>query len=204
MNRRFTRDDVEILDDAEGYNGFFKLRRLTLRHRLFAGGWSKPISRELVLRHAAVGVLLYDPQLDSVALLEQFRVGPLPGSGSPWLYELVAGLIDTDESVETVARREAKEEAGCSIQRLEKITAYYTSPGGSNEYFHLYCGLTDLGQAGGIHGLAAEGEDIRVQVVGFDEAWQWLLHGRIGNAHTLIAMQWLKLNRERIRYGAQA
>jgi ADP-ribose pyrophosphatase len=149
-------------------------------------------------------VLLYDPQLDSVALLEQFRVGTLPGSDSPWLYELVAGLIDTDEPIETVARREAQEEASCSIRQLEKITGYYSSPGGSSEYLHLYCGLTDLSQAGGIHGLATEGEDIRVQVVGFDEAWQWLLDGRIGNAHTLIAMQWLKLNRERLRHDAQS
>lgn len=191
--------DVEILDDELAYDGFYKVRRLTLRHRLFAGGWSAPLRRELVHRHAAVVILLYDPARDAVAMLEQFRIGAITRSDEPWLLELVAGLIDCDESPEEVGRREAMEEAGCDVQTLEPICQYFSSPGGSDEFVHLYCGRCDLGDVGGLHGLADEGEDIRVQVLPVAEVLALLAAGRIRNAHTLIALQWLQLNRERLR-----
>ncbi len=209
----FNFKDVELINDEVSFKGFFELRTLRFKHRLYAGGWSRTLERELFLRHRAVGVLLYDPQLDAVALIEQFRVGVLgeiidsdlyeknltDHVGSPWLLELVAGLVDKQESVDDVAKREAEEEAGCAIDILEPIANYYSSPGGSNEYFYLFCGKADLGNVGGIHGLESEGEDIRVQVFTFEQAWQLLKSDQLNNAHTLIAMQWLKLNRERLQ-----
>lgn len=195
---RFTRADVEVLEDHTGYDGFFKIRELTLRHRCFAGGWSHELKRELFLRRAAVGVLLYDPQRDTVALVEQFRIGALH-TDNPWLLELVAGLIDSDETPEAVARREAVEEAGCEILAMEPVLDYFSSPGGSNEFFHLFCGRCDLADAGGIHGLPEEGEDIRVHVLSADEAFSRLAAGELCNAHTIIALQWLQLHRPRLR-----
>ena len=88
----FSRADVEILDESIAWDGFWKLRVLRLRHRLFAGGWSAPLEREMHCRGEAVGVLLYDPQLDAIGIVEQFRVGAVSRPGSPWLLELVAGL----------------------------------------------------------------------------------------------------------------
>lgn len=203
MNK-FTRADVDVLEETVSYNGFFQIRTLNLRHRLFQGGWSKSISRELFERDDAVGVLLFDPVRDEVALVEQFRVGVL-GSGiakqdnfSPWIMELVAGLIDKEEAVDEVARRESLEEAGAVVEQLEPIGQYYSSPGSSNEYFHLFIGKTDLSGAGGIHGLDEEGEDIRVQVVPVSELWLMLERGELINAHTLIAVQWLRLNHQRL------
>ncbi|QQD17034.1 NUDIX domain-containing protein [Spongiibacter nanhainus] len=195
----FSRDDVEVDDDRTVWRGFFKLRALSLRHKLFAGGWGKQINRELFVRPPAVGVLPYDPGLDAVLLVEQFRIGALARTDGPWLTELVAGLIDKDESPESVARREALEEAGIHIGELENIAQYYSSPGASDEYFYLYLGHASLEGAGGLYGLPEEGEDIRARVFSFQQAESLLNEGHIDNAHTVIALQWLRSNRHRIR-----
>jgi ADP-ribose pyrophosphatase len=199
MKDRFTRDDVTIVEEKIVYDGFFQVRKLQLQHCKFAGDRTGLMTRELVLRKEAAGVLLYDPQLDAVALIEQFRVGALEHGSSPWLLELVAGLIDTDESPADVVLREAQEEAGCDVLALEPVLNYFSSPGGSNEYFYLFCGRADLRHAGGIHGLPEEHEDIRVHVVAFDAALQLLARGELCNAHTIVAMQWLQLHRQRLR-----
>ncbi len=196
MNRD---DDVEVVEREACFRGFYQLDRLHLRHRLFAGGMGKLISRELFVRHDAVCVLPYDPQRDCVVLIEQFRVGALDKSVNPWLIELVAGLIDKDEQPEEVARREAVEEAGLELAELWPLTQYYPSPGGSDERVHLYVGRCDSRGAGGVHGLDEEGEDIRVLVWSLDEALAALDDGRIDNAASIIALQWLALNRDKVR-----
>lgn len=195
----FGPEDVEVLSDEVAYQGFYQLRRLTLRHSLFEGGTSAAFTRELVIRHDAVGVLLYDPKLDSVALIEQFRVGAMRDKQTPWMLELVAGLIDKDESIEEVGRRESIEEAGVTVDELVPVYRYFSSPGGSTEYFHLYCGRADLSRAGGVHGLDDESEDIKVHVLSFTDCWQLYLDQAIANAHTLIAIQWLERNRDDLR-----
>ena len=196
MNRD---DDVEVVEREACFRGFYQLDRLHLRHRLFAGGMGKLISRELFVRHDAVCVLPYDPQRDRVVLIEQFRVGALDKSLNPWLIELVAGLIDKDEQPEQVARREAVEEAGLELAELWPLTQYYPSPGGSDERVHLYVGRCDSRGAGGVHGLEDEGEDIRVLVWSLDEALAAVANGRIDNAASIIALQWLALNRAKVR-----
>lgn len=202
--QQFAAADVEIVEREVVYQKFFRMERLKLRHRKFDGSWSAELNRELVVRRDAAGVLLYDPQLDAVALIEQFRVGAIDRGTAdrkdgPWLFELVAGLIDTDETPADVARREAVEEAGCAVLALEPVFELFSSPGGSNEFMHIFCGRCDLRDAGGIHGLPEEHEDIRVHVVEFGAALEMMQRGRLRNAHTIIAMQWLQLNRERLR-----
>ncbi len=196
----YGQQDVTVLDRRQVFKGFFRIEKLRLRHRLFAGGWSAEFERELFQRGHAAGVLLYDPELDRVVLIEQFRVGALPqtpaDNTSPWLLELVAGVIDEGESADDVARREAFEEAGCEPGELVHICRYFSSPGGSNEQIDLFCGRVDASRAGGIHGLAEEHEDIRVHVLSSDQAWQALQDGRLNNAMTIIAMQWLIINKQ--------
>ncbi|MES3008798.1 MAG: ADP-ribose diphosphatase [Pseudomonadota bacterium] len=192
--------DVTVLERRQVFQGFFRIEKLRLRHRLFAGEWSPEFERELFQRGHAAGVLLYDPALDQVVLIEQFRVGALSqtldAGASPWLLELVAGVIDEGENAEGVARREAQEEAGCLVGELVHICRYFSSPGGSTEQIDLFCGRVDASHAGGIHGLAEEHEDIRVHVLSSDQAWQALLEGRLNNAMTIIAMQWLVIHKQ--------
>ncbi|WP_421861779.1 ADP-ribose diphosphatase [Motiliproteus sp.] len=195
----FNPDDVQLLQTERLHDGFFKLDRLQLRHRLFEGGWSNTLTRELFIRDDAVCLLPYDPERDQVLLIEQFRIGALQDPSSPWMLELVAGIVEPGESVAQVAQREAEEEAGLQVQRLERICCYHVSPGGSQERIHLLCGQIDSRGQGGLFGLADEGEDIRALVVSREAAFAAVNDGRINNAATLIALQWLQLNYQRLQ-----
>ena len=93
-----TRSDVEIIEKTVCYEGFFRIERYRLKHRLYNGSWSGEIVRELFERGHAAAVLPYDPVRDEVVLIEQFRVGALAAPGGPWLMEIVAGVIDGDET----------------------------------------------------------------------------------------------------------
>ncbi len=199
MEPEFKRDDVEVLEKRTVFQGFFRILRYRLRHRLFGGGMGQALTRELFERGHSVAVLPYDPQADAVVLLRQFRVGALEGPGSPWLLEIIAGAMEENEAPESVARREALEEAGCTLQALEPICSYWVSPGGSSERVHLYCARVDSQGLGGIHGLEEEGEDIEARVVTATEAFALLERGRLDNAPTFIAMQWLMRHREGLR-----
>ncbi|OLF56223.1 NUDIX domain-containing protein [Pseudomonas chlororaphis] len=190
---------VEIVRREKCFQGFYQLDRVQLRHELFAGGMGREISREIFVRHDAVCVLPYDPQRDEVVLIEQFRIGAMGKIANPWLIELVAGLIDKEEQPEEVAHREAQEEAGLTFSALWPMLQYFPSPGGSTEFVHLYLGRCDSSGAGGLHGLAEEAEDIRVSAWAFEDALQAVRDGRISNAASIIALQWLALNRVEVR-----
>ena len=192
-------DTIEIIDKTLRYKGFFEIVRYRFRHRLFAGGWSGEIEREVFERGHAVAVLPYDPAADAVVLIEQFRIGAFVAGMAPWQTEIVAGIIEEGEAPEDVARREAEEEAGAAIGALIPICRYLVSPGGASESVQLYCGRVDSKGLGGIHGLPHEHEDIRVEVYSFAAALEALHAGKIGNVVTLVALQWLALNRERVR-----
>jgi len=191
-----TNDDFQLIDKTTAYKGYFRIERYKFRHKLFAGGWSGEITREVFERGHAVAVLPYDPERDSILLIEQFRMGALIGEMPAWQTEVIAGIIDEGETPEQVAHREAQEEAECKLGELIPIAHYLASPGGTSETCRLYCGRIDSRGLGGIHGLAHEHEDIRVTVVPFEEARTKLLRGEIGNATALIALQWLLLNRD--------
>ena len=196
----FGREDAEILERESPYKGFFRMDRIKLRHRLYHGGWSKPLTRELFVRHQAVAVLPYDPDRHTLLLVEQFRVGALDWRDSPWCLELIAGIADVEgESVAELARREASEEADVTITDLVHISHYMPSPGGSDERLHLYLARADLSQAGGVHGNPEEGEDIRTLVVSADEVQTLLDSGRLDNAPSQIALHWFLLHGEHWR-----
>lgn len=191
--------DVEILEKTVCYKGFFRIDRYRLRHRLFNGGWSPPITRELFERGHAAAVLPYDPLRNEVVLIEQFRIGAMNTPDGPWLLEIVAGIIEPDEITEDVVKRESMEEANCNISDLIPLYDYLASPGGMTERIALFCGRTDTTLAGGIHGATDEGEDIKVHVVTLETALQFLVSGEINSASAIIALQWLALNRDLVR-----
>ena len=197
----FQRPDVRIAHQETVYQGFYQVQKLKLQHRLFKGGWSKELQRELVVRLPAVAVLMYDANRDEVVLIEQFRVGGMAHEGGPWQLEMVAGMIDTEETSEQVAVRECKEESGAIIAEsdLELVCTYLVTPGGSNESLDIYCAPVDASQLSGVHGLPIEGEDIQVQVIERQVLWQMLQQGQLTNAATIIAAQWLQLHYPRLK-----
>lgn len=193
----FTSDDVDLQSEEICYDGFFQVKRLSLRHRLFAGGWSEVMQRELFTRRAVGAVLPYDPVRDEVVLIQQFRVGALDQK-NPWLIELVAGITEPNETVEAMMHREAQEEAGIQLHEMVKLYEYWVSPGGSAEKLTLYCGRVDATLASGIHGLADEHEDIKVVTMSAQQAIDATKTGVINNAATIIALQWLASNKETV------
>ncbi len=200
-------DDVEVLEKQTAFQGYFRVDRYRLRHRLFAGGWGQPMQREIFERGHAVAAVLYDPAQDKMVLIEQFRPGAfvagqephLTGAFTPWLIEIVAGIIDDGETPDAVVRREAMEEAGCHIRHLEPIVPILTTPGGSSETVMLYLGLVDAPQQAGVFGLVEEHEDIRVLIASPDEVWQWMDEGRIVNGPALVGLQWFRIHQQKLR-----
>lgn len=195
--QHFSQQDIEILGEQTLYEGFFTLKRIQFKHKLFAGGESGVVTRELLIKGAASAVIAYDPKEDSVILVEQVRIGAAyhPESNrSPWLLELIAGMVEKGEKPEEVALRESEEEAGIQVRNLTHCLSVWDSPGGTVERIHLFAGEVDSSQAKGIHGLAEENEDIRVQVVKREQAYQWMCEGKIDNGIAVIGLQWLQLN----------
>jgi len=190
---------VEILERQRVHDGFIPVERYRLRHALFSGGLSDVLVRELYAHRRCVGVLPYDPQADRVVLVEQFRIGALDTAPGPWLIEVIAGMMEPGETATGVAHRESAEEANCTLQGLWPICDYIVSPGVSSEEVALFCARTDARDLGGIFGNEEEGEDIRVHVVDFDEAMGMVESGVVRAAMPIIALQWLALNRERVR-----
>lgn len=193
--------DFEILEKIVCFQGFFRMERYRLRHRKFSGEWSRPMTRELFERGHAAAVLPYDPQTDQVMLIEQFRAGALSAPGGPWLLEIVAGMIEADETAEQVIARESAEEAGCHISDLIPLYDYLVSPGGTTERIMLFCGRVDMRYIEGndrIHGNAEEDEDIRVHVMPLTDALMLLNTGHISSASAIIALQWIALHRDSV------
>ncbi|WEP44646.1 ADP-ribose diphosphatase [Cronobacter dublinensis subsp. infanticibi] len=195
----FTKNDVEIIAREKLYRGFFSLDLYRFRHRLFNGEMSGEVRREIFERGHAAVLLPFDPVRDEVVLIEQIRIAAFDTSDTPWLLELVAGMIEPGETVEEVARREAMEEAGLDVGRVKIFMSYLASPGGTSERLSLLVGEVDATTAQGIHGLADENEDIRVHVVSREQAYLWVEEGRIDNAASVIALQWLQLHHHALR-----
>ncbi|MGL4446723.1 MAG: ADP-ribose diphosphatase [Shewanella sp.] len=194
----FSQTDIEVLEQKTLYRGFFALEQFTFKHKLFAGGWSQPVTREVFERGHAVVVLPYDVKRDQLVLIEQVRFPALATTPSPWLLELVAGMIAPNEEPLEVARRELLEETGLEAKQLQFVSSYLVSPGGSTERVYFYWAEVDASTAQGLHGLAEEHEDIRLQVISREQAYQQVVAGEIDNASTVIGLQWLQLHYQQL------
>jgi ADP-ribose pyrophosphatase len=194
-------DALEILKHETVYKGFSRLDVYRLRHRLYSGEWSGEMEREIFERGSTVGILLYDPDLDVVVLVTQFRLPPRLAGFPAYQLEIVAGILDkAGESEAEVAVRETQEEAGLTIiGAIEHAHRYMPSPGACTEIVDLFCGRVDARNAGGIHGLAHENEDIKVVVLPYREAMRQLRDDKIQNGLTILALYWLAANRTRLR-----
>ena len=199
MKQKFDQQDVDLLGKETVFKGFFSVDVYRFKHKLFKGGWSGEVKREVFERGDAVVVLPYDPVTDEVVLIEQIRIPVLGKTKSPWMLELVAGMIEKGETAEAVARRELVEEAGVEAKQMSKISSYFASPGGTSEKFDFFWAEIDASQAHGVHGLEHENEDIQVHVFSREQAFKLVNDGTINNASTVIGLQWLELNYQNLR-----
>lgn len=191
---QFTRKDVIEIKEKTIFSGYSQMKQFSFKIPLFEGGQSSTIQREVFCRAPAVAVLLIDLEAEKLILVEQFRIGSIESSESPWLLEIVAGVVDEGETPVATAIRETFEEAGCKIQALIPIHDYLPSPGFMNEKVKIFCGKIQAPSTTTIHGLAQDGENIKRHIFSVEEAFQLLDSGKILAAHTLIALLWLKSN----------
>ena len=200
----FPSSDVELLRQTHEHVGFFNLDSLNLRHRLFAGGMSQELRREVFISSDASIVLPYDPVNDTVLMVEQFRIGPFMRlDPSPWKLEPIAGRVDPGEGPERTAIREAKEESGVEIRDLISLGSHYASPGSTTDYFHCYLALADLSNAGMADGgKEDEGEDIRSYVIPFDRLMEMVDSFQIDIGPFLYCALQLARRRDELRAGA--
>lgn len=191
---------VEVAHSRRPYMNYFAVTEQDLRFPRYNGGKSETVTRAAFLMADAVTVLPYDPVRDRVLVIEQFRYGPyLRGDPTPWLLEPIAGRIDPRESAEDAVRREAREEAGVSMDVLHHISSYYPSPGGMTEYLLSYVGIAELpDDAGGIGGLEDEHEDIRAHVISFDHFMTLVNSGEVTTGPLVLTAYWLALNRAKL------
>ncbi|MDH1690080.1 NUDIX domain-containing protein [Acinetobacter junii] len=188
----FSASDVSIESRENLFRGFIQVEKVTIKHRLFnKSNYSSSIHRELIHRPEAAGVLLYDNQQRRFALIEQFRIGALNDTVSPWQLEVIAGVLDGDETPETCIRRESLEEAGCEVNDLQHLFTFYPSAGACSEIFHLYVANVELPTSGGVFGMPDEGEDIQLHLFDYSDAPLLLKNGRLRNAPVIMALLWL-------------
>ncbi|WP_251359218.1 NUDIX domain-containing protein [Kangiella sp. TOML190] len=194
MKTPFSKQQVKIKQETSLYSGFMSLKKLCFDHLKYSGDWQHSVQREILVRDDAVGVLLYDPKLQEFVMVEQLRIGALHDPVSPWLLEVVAGMVESGEDYQQVAERESLEEAGATIKKMIPIVDYWVSPGGSTERVALFLALTDAHKVAEFAGLETEHEDIKVHRIDKQKLLQMLRQGRINNAMALIAVQWFFLN----------
>ncbi len=185
--------ELKIIDQKSLHQGFLSISRYTLQHSLYKGGMSETIVREVLERGHAVAVLLHDPNRDEIVLVEEFRIGAIH-SESAWLCGPVAGMIEPGEKAEDVARREALEESGSTVEELQYIGKYYNSAGGSTETTSIFYAQIDASGVEGVHGVEGEHEDIRVVKLSSSEFRKLLTKDVTHTASTMIAGFWFLNN----------
>nr|MBA3324499.1 NUDIX domain-containing protein [Paracoccaceae bacterium] len=197
--RGLSAGDVEPAGVARPYAKYFAVEEHRLRHRRYDGRMSGIVERAVFASGDAVTVVPFDVRRRRLLLIEQFRIGPFARRDPrPWRLEAVAGRCDAGEGPEATARREAREEAGVELGRIERIGGYYTSPGMMAEHITAYVGEADLERVGGVHGLPEEEEDIRAVVLPLAEALDLVASGEVNNGPLLVSLLWLGGQAERL------
>ncbi|MCG2608567.1 MULTISPECIES: NUDIX domain-containing protein [unclassified Acinetobacter] len=189
----YNSDQVKIQSREYLFRGFIQVEKVNLSHRLFNQREFTPVmQRELIHRPEAAGVLIYNDAQQKFALIEQFRVGAMDDADSPWQLEVIAGVLDGNESAESCIRRESLEESGCEIDQLQHLFSFYPSAGACSELFHLYSAEAHLPEQGGVFGMPDEGENIQLHIIDYREIATLMSNGRLKNAPVIMALQWLQ------------
>ena len=181
-----------------------QLNVVQFRNRRFDGTLSAVRTWEVWLRGHAVGVLPYDPVLDRLVMIEQFRYPALLAGVEPVMLEVPGGFTDAEETEEQTAAREMQEEMGLTPDRLHRVGQFVLTAGGSDESVTIFAGrvvtpAADAEGVAGFGGLASENEDIRIRVLDAQAAIENALAGRYPNSITSLALLWFASKRDWLR-----
>ena len=149
--------------------------------------------RTVIKRPDAVAILLINKTTSRVILIKQFRAPVYAKEGQGYVWEIPAGVMETDENPEVTVVRETLEETGYHLTKPEFLLTFYPTVGILDERIHLYYGLVtsnDKIEKGG--GLDTEKEFIDIIELPFEEAISLLEHGEIIDGKTIIGLFYLK------------
>ncbi|MBV9561420.1 MAG: NUDIX hydrolase [Bradyrhizobium sp.] len=152
--------------------------------------------RDILRSRPVVGVLAIDPVRDEVALTRQFRLAAHLALDRGEMVEIVAGGVDDGESLEQAARRECREEIGAEVLGLVPLCRLMPAPAFSDELMNLFVARIDSGSLPLRAGVAHECEDIEIVRCSIEEAIELIGRKAVHSAPTIVALQWLALNRE--------
>jgi len=183
---------VDIKENRRVMDDFFKVEEVHLSFEKFDGTMSPVVRRLNFERGDSVAALLHHTERNTVLLVNQFKY-PSYEKGPGWITEVVAGMIDKGETPEEAIHREIQEETGYGASRVDHISTFYVSPGGSSERVILYyAAVSGAGSSDKPGGLATEDEDIKLVEIPFADAFSQLRRGEIADAKTIIALMWLE------------
>ncbi|OGO30245.1 MAG: hypothetical protein A2Z29_09035 [Chloroflexi bacterium RBG_16_56_11] len=156
----------------------FEGRILTLRVDTVRTADGRPSTREIIEHAACVAVIAVDAD-DNVLLVKQYRQAP-----GKDLLEIPAGGIDAGETPEQAVVREMQEETGFRPGRVARISGFYSTPGFSDEFLHLYL-ATEL-VPGRLH--AEDTPGIEVVKIPASRAAALVASGKIEDAKTIAGL----------------
>lgn len=142
-----------------------------------------------VIKHPGACTVLAITQEDKILFVEQYRKAcELP------LIEIPAGRLEPGEDPLTAAVRELEEETGYVAGKITKVSQFYTAPGFCDELMHVYLAedLTKLEVSADLD----EDEFLDLMEFSLDEALEMINNGRIIDAKTIIAIQYLALRKK--------
>lgn len=184
--------EVQIENKKRILDDFFKVEEVYLRYERFDGHMSPLVRRLNFERGDSVAILIFNPRSQYILLVNQFKY-PAYEKGPGWITETVAGMIEKNESPESAAYREVEEETGYTVSKLELISTFYVSPGGSSERIFLYYAEVDETSKIGVDaGGAREDEDIMTVKLTLREALRQIQGGQIADAKTILGIFWLQ------------
>jgi len=171
----------------------FNVEEVLLRYEKFNGEMSNTVRRISLERGDSVAVLIFNLNTNKIIFVNQFRYSSYT-SGNGWLTELIAGIVNPNETPEETAYREVQEETGLQISTMEHVSSFYLSPGGSSERIHLYYSEVsgESAKYKPTGGLLVEDENINVEEFSLGDALNMIKTGEIMDAKTIIGILWLE------------
>lgn len=188
--------EVELSAPELLAEGFREYRRYSFC--LAAGDAKLRQTRDVLIGGKVVAVLPVDVTRDEVVLIRQFRLPAHLATGEGDMVEIVAGRVEKGETVADAAKRECHEEIGVAPAALVELFSYLATPGLTDEQVTLFAAAID--SAAVPERTEAGGEYIRTMRVSVDSALRALDRNSIRNGPAIIALQWLALNRVRLKH----
>ena len=191
---------VEIRSQKALLEDSFNVNEIIVSHQRYDGRMS-PDERRLVFeRGDAVAALLFNVDRRSVVLVEQFKVPSLigrrrddPTTTDGWITEVMAGMINENETPEDAVIRETLEETGYRIKNPLLICKFFSSPGGTSERIFLYFAKVSESERPSKGGGVAD-EDIKVVQIGVTDLFERIARGLIDDPKLVIGACWLRVH----------